>query len=209
MSFSVALVAIVTTLTIPVRVDVGAAVPQGVITATLRETNAIWARMRIRFERRFSDADDRTLRVVIDDTFPSIGDDTFPSIDLDAETCLGWIEFTGSEASLTIHLSYGNTVALLSQTHRSGADVAILGWGLPRMPAGMIKTILGRALARVLAHELVHLLLSSKEHRATGLMRRQWSTMDLFSPQSLAFDYQIDATQKTALLAAALARKWH
>lgn len=66
------------------------------------------------------------------------------------------------------------------------------------LPSVLADTFLGRALGRVLAHEIGHYLLGTREHTAHGLMRPQFTPQDLLedSPRLL---YSLDARRRAAL----------
>ena len=66
------------------------------------------------------------------------------------------------------------------------------------LPLRLADTFLGRALGRVLAHEIGHYLLGTREHTAHGLMRPQFTPQDLLedSPRLL---YSLDGRRRAAL----------
>src|SRR5262249_57346217 len=47
------------------------------------------------------------------------------------------------------------------------------------LPAAMAEILLGRALGRALAHEIGHFLLDTREHSTHGLMRAEFTPLDL------------------------------
>lgn len=71
-------------------------------------------------------------------------------------------------------------VQLVSRTHVLGADQ----WQWPR---ALFDLVVGRALGRVLAHELGHFLLRSPAHTAAGLMRPLQRADDLVAPARASF----------------------
>jgi hypothetical protein len=82
---------------------------------------------------------------------------------------LGWAEANASHLPPKyLHVSYANIVAMLGNRNR--------------MPPTQRDTFLGRALGRVLAHELGHYLLASNTHAQHGLMQASLSAETLFGP---------------------------
>jgi len=55
----------------------------------------------------------------------------------------------------------------------------------------------GQLLGRVIAHELTHLLVGTREHERHGLMRGQWTTRDLAKQQPS--DWILSGTQRTEI----------
>jgi len=55
----------------------------------------------------------------------------------------------------------------------------------------------GQLLGRVIAHELTHLLVGTREHQRHGLMRGQWTTRDLAKQQPS--DWILSGTQRTEI----------
>jgi hypothetical protein len=62
------------------------------------------------------------------------------------------------------------------------SDASIDGHPYREWPLALRDATLGRALGRVLAHEIGHFLLASQNHRAKGLMRSEQILPDLVSP---------------------------
>jgi hypothetical protein len=88
---------------------------------------------------------------------------------------LGWIEVNDNALTRFIHISYANAVTMLND--------ARLSVGSPsNMPRLQRDIYLGRAMGRVLAHELGHYLLGSNTHARQGLMQGTFSTAMLFGP---------------------------
>jgi hypothetical protein len=55
---------------------------------------------------------------------------------------------------------------------------------------------LGRALGRVLAHEIGHLLLGTSQHQRRGLMRSTFSAGDLVDPHPRTYDLSSDEVER-------------
>jgi hypothetical protein len=80
----------------------------------------------------------------------------------------------------TITVFVGDLIELVSRSHVLGADQA-------RWPRKLHDLILGRALGRVLAHEVGHFLLRTRQHTAAGLMRSVQRAGDLVEPSRRGF----------------------
>jgi hypothetical protein len=75
----------------------------------------------------------------------------------------------------------------LSDIERLVTRAHVLGLSEWQWPASLREQLIGRALGRVLAHEIGHYLLRSKAHAADGLMRPQQLADDLISPSRHRF----------------------
>jgi hypothetical protein len=69
-----------------------------------------------------------------------------------------------------------------------------------RLPAPLAATFLGRALGRVLAHEIGHYLLGTREHTRNGLMRAQFAPQDLLKNAAAGRLYGLDSREQAALM---------
>jgi hypothetical protein len=67
------------------------------------------------------------------------------------------------------------------------------------LPSALADTFLGRALGRVVAHEIGHYLLGTREHTPHGLMRARYTPQDLLedSPRQL---YSLDSRRRAGLM---------
>jgi hypothetical protein len=63
------------------------------------------------------------------------------------------------------------------------AHARVLGASETQWPQSMRDRILGRAVGRVLAHEIGHFVLGTREHAARGLMRAAQGVDDLVTPE--------------------------
>lgn len=75
----------------------------------------------------------------------------------------------------------------LSEIERLVTRAHVLGLSEWQWPASLREQLIGRALGRVLAHEIGHYLLRSKAHAADGLMRPQQLADDSISPSRHSF----------------------
>jgi hypothetical protein len=102
-----------------------------------------------------------SLRLVITDRVTTFSDGA----------SLGWIEFVDGRPSNLITVSATAATALMRASRWSG------------LPKTLQRTFLVRAMARAIAHELGHYLLSSREHATRGLMRGQLTADDIMQPR--------------------------
>lgn len=80
-----------------------------------------------------------------------------------------------------VYVDRGATERLLESL--TGTDLFLLVGRRFAAPADV-----GRALGRVLAHEIGHVILVARGHQARGLMRRVFLAPDLVAPQSQSYD---------------------
>ncbi len=85
---------------------------------------------------------------------------------------LGSVLFHANVPDRTVHLAYRPVQRMVMGAHVSGWSVALL-------PPPRREQFLGRALGRVFAHELGHVLLGTRAHADAGLMRATFSAADL------------------------------
>jgi hypothetical protein len=139
-------------------VDAQNIVPASGIAMAQQEANRIWSRygVELRWSRRLPDAPDLLMLVVV------VNGTT------DEHAPLGHVTRVGGTFRRQIVVSDRAIVNLLiaSGVHRTDP-----GW----------ETLYSRMFARVLSHELGHLLLNSAAHSATGLMRARFARDDVKS----------------------------
>jgi hypothetical protein len=85
---------------------------------------------------------------------------------------LGSVLFHANVPDRTVHLAY-------RPVQRMVMDARISGWSVALFPPPRREQFLGRALGRVFAHELGHVLLGTRAHANAGLMRATFSGTDL------------------------------
>jgi hypothetical protein len=78
------------------------------------------------------------------------------------------------------------------------ARVRVWQVGEDRWPAVVRDSIIGRAIGRVLAHEIGHYVLRSREHSPTGLMRAVHRVDDLFGHAHAGFALTSSETRRLA-----------
>jgi hypothetical protein len=150
-----------------------AAIASALVQRMTDEADAVWNPGGITFVWQRAEADHPAadVLVIVDDVFRP------PTTSLPA---LGWTEMRPSHLPMKyLHLSYTNIVAMLGDTKH--------------MPPSQRDTYLGRALGRVLAHELGHYLLASNSHARNGLMRASLSPATLFGPGRATLDMPASA----------------
>ena len=86
----------------------------------------------------------------------------------------------GPVVAVPVHLDY-DAARAVTGTLTSSQLVAVIG----RPDVGEAE--LGRALGRVLAHEIGHLLLAAPNHHRHGLMREAFSALDLVALHHLSY----------------------
>jgi hypothetical protein len=136
------------------------------------EANAIWKPAGITLVRQRSD--DRT-PASISLTIGRERGSVHPY-----DTPLGWTEFESGQPQPWLYLSYANAVALFESAR------GIVG-STTRMPILERETYLGRAMGRALAHEVGHYLLAARLHTANGLMKANFTAVELFMPDTRHF----------------------
>lgn len=89
---------------------------------------------------------------------------------------LGAVQFMRGVPEENVHLLYRSIAHMV-------LDARMSGWPIGLLPPPLRDQFVGRALGRVFAHELGHVLLGAPVHAATGLMRANFSPSDLVLPQ--------------------------
>ena len=94
------------------------------------------------------------------------------TLDSNEKTGLGWIAFADGEPQIPITVS-------MTAIHRLVERGTWQGTMLARMPAGVSRLFVQRALARAAAHEIGHYLLRSTAHARRGLMRPAFTAEEI------------------------------
>lgn len=102
----------------------------------------------------------------------------------------------GGEPEPAIALHYEAVVSLGLQT------VTIRGTRESQWPSALRTTVLGRMVGRVIAHEIGHWLLRSKEHSPSGLMRAFQPASELADPGRERFALTPDDVKRLQLVRA-------
>ena len=88
---------------------------------------------------------------------------------------LGEVRFTDGKAAGPITIYFDALMRLVQGSTLAGATES-------QWPALLRERIVGRALGRVLAHEIGHIVLQSGRHTPNGLMRASYPGADLIEP---------------------------
>jgi hypothetical protein len=150
-------------------------------TMVLAESQAIWIQhgIGIRETKQSGALCDRLIEVK--------GDQEALAEDETSESALGWVPFVEGRARNVVFL----------RVRRAHLLVNALSPG-PR-PEGLTELLLAKLLGRTLAHELGHLLLNSRSHGKSGLMRQRYRAGEVLSLQTAA--YTLSALERAQLAA--------
>src|SRR5262249_8116014 len=85
---------------------------------------------------------------------------------------LGFVQFIEGAPGHTVYLRYDALSRLVNES-------SVGGWDVRHLPTPMRDQLIGRALGRVLAHELGHVLLETRSHEFGGLMRANFGPAEL------------------------------
>ena len=101
---------------------------------------------------------------------------------------LGEVTVGGGMPARAITVFLDDLLRLVERTRLAGTSA----WQWPRW---MRERIVGRAIGRVIAHEIGHIVLGSGQHTPTGLMRPTHHAADLIERGREAFVLEIPQTQ--------------
>lgn len=148
----------------------------------LEEANAIWERYDVRF--RWTDASeeqcDRKILVKAD-TEAFADEAAHPA-------ALAWVPFVEGRARRVVFVRVGRTRRLISDMNKGAR------------PEAMDGLFFGKFVGRGLAHEFGHVLLNSRTHPTTGLMRARFRPRDVLDTPARA--YTLSSAEHAVLLAA-------
>ena len=170
----------------PMIVSVTAAsdISSTLVTAVLREADAVWRAAGFRFiwERNATFAP-AALHVIIGG-----GRSTETNV-----VPMAWISFDeDGQPAPRIYVSHGNAVALMANSRETVGLVE-------SMTILQKDTYLARAMGRALAHEIGHYLLASSKHSSKGLMMATHSSAEFFSIERRGF--AINAVERQQMAA--------
>jgi hypothetical protein len=146
--------------------------------ALVREASALWQTAGVRLTWIESPAaralphQALVLEVVCDEVETTVVDD--------GHLRLGSTAFRDGMAEPVLRISMGSVRGLVDRTRWSGQRVD--DW-----PPAMRQELVGRALGRVLAHEIGHFLLAWRRHTPRGLMRAEFDAVELLQTDRRAF----------------------
>ena len=145
----------------------------------LAESHDIWIRHGVEV-RRVDASDDRCDRLI------SVkGDQEALAEDATSESALGWVPFVDGRARQLVFLRVVRAQTLI--------DALSPG----TRPAALTELLAARLLGRSLGHELGHVLLNSRSHEPSGLMRARYRDRDALSVPTSA--YTLNATERARL----------
>jgi hypothetical protein len=147
----------------------------------LAESNAIWTPhgVGVRWAQPSDEGCDRRISVK--------GDQEALAADATSESALGWVPFVEGRAEQLVFLRVGRARTLI--------DALSPG----TRPAALTEFLVARLLGRSLGHELGHVLLNSRSHEDSGLMRARYRARDVLSVPTSA--YTLNAVQRARLFA--------
>ena len=152
-------------------------IPPAVAAVAVHEAAAIWSQHRVIVDNAVpcaSEPDEVIVLTVQPGYAPA---DTAPN----ARVALGAIAFAEDGTPYT-HVTVFFDRLLRSIKHERLGDVAEERW-----PPQLRERIVGRALGRVIAHEIGHYLLATRAHSASGLMRPVQPFYELFGLTDAGF----------------------
>ena len=170
--------------TMVVNVTAAADISHSLITATLREADAIWRAAGFKFIwQRGANLTTTGLRVVIGGGV-SVNDRLMP---------LAWIGVdSGGVPTSLLYVSHANAYTFMANSRLTVGSIE-------GMTILQRETYLARAMGRALAHEIGHYLMASREHTNKGLMTAVHSAAEFFSNERRAF--AIDAGERRQMAA--------
>jgi hypothetical protein len=151
--------------------------PPTVAAAAVQEAAAIWSRYRVVVDRTLPCASAPDEAIVL--TVRTGRAQTRGSID--QPTALGAINFNDDGTPYSLVTIYFDLLLRSVVLARLG-DISEDRW-----PAEVRQLVIGRALGRVLAHEIGHYLLGARGHSSNGLMRAVQPYYELFGQSGVGF----------------------
>src|SRR5262245_3525838 len=154
-------------------------VPPAVERAAVVEAAAIWAPYGVSITATDCPPapvpDSVTLTVVMN-TSPAGGNEVW-------RTPLGAVDFDAGAPGRIIRVFIGRLLTLLENAHL---------WTIPasQWPRVIRQQVVGRALGRVMAHEIGHVLLRTTGHSSRGLMRPLQYPKELVDPARVGYTLQ-------------------
>jgi len=146
--------------------------------AVLREMNAIWQPHGVISIISDGSTGNCDRRITIKSDTETLPEDDSTS------AALAWVPFVGTYARQLIFL----------RLDRARTLVASLSPG--QWATGIREQLAAKLAGRVLAHELGHILLNSRGHESSGLMRERYQARDVLRGPS---DYSLSARLRTQL----------
>jgi hypothetical protein len=152
-------------------------IPPTVATAAVREAAAIWSEYRVVVDFALPCASEPDEAIVL--TIQR-GDAQAPGT-ANAKVALGTIAFAEDGTPYSFVTVFFDRLLRSIRNERLG-DVAEERW-----PPELRERVIGRALGRVIAHEIGHYLLGTRTHSSSGLMRSVQPFAELFAMAQTGF----------------------
>jgi hypothetical protein len=150
-------------------------------TAVLAEVNAIWQTHGVVVQQTWEDeACDRL--IVVKSDVEARPEDVSPTM------ALAWVPFVQGRARQLVFVRV------------SRARTLIDGLSHGTRPEGLTDLLVAKLVGRSLGHELGHVLLNTKAHQTTGLMRARYRADEVLHDPPAS--YTLDAEQRVRLFAA-------
>ncbi len=149
-------------------------------TTILAEVNAIWQPHGVVVRQEWKDEACNRLIVVKSDL------EGRPE-DVSPPTALAWVPFVQGRARQLVFVRV------------SRANTLIDGLSPGTRPEGLTELLVAKLVGRSLGHELGHVLLNTKDHQTTGLMRARYDAHDVLRDPPAA--YTLDAKDRVRLFA--------
>lgn len=154
----------------------GPALPATVIRTAVGEAADIWSPYRVVIDQTMpcaSAPEEAIVLLIVTSRSPA-------TRSAREDRALGAIDFVDGTPDSVVTVFFDELM-------RSIADARVLQTRLDRWPPSMRERVLGRALGRVIAHEIGHYLMASRHHSSFGLMRAVQRPDDLFGAGRVAF----------------------
>src|SRR5262245_24460566 len=153
-------------------------VPPAVAPAAVHEAAQIWSRYHVVVDRTIPCGSQPDEAIVLP---VRAGRSRMPR-SFDVPSVLGTIHFADDG------MPYSIVTVFFDLLLRSLSVARIGEAGEERWPPELRQRIIGRALGRVIAHEIGHYLLESRKHSGTGLMRGLQPYRELFGESNIGFE---------------------
>lgn len=157
-------------------------IPVTVEEAAIREAAAIWSEYHVVVDSAVPCASepDETIVLTVQPGFaPAPVNNAGTTANV--AVALGALTFAADGTPVSLITVYFDRLRL-AITHERLGDVAAERW-----PPAMRQRIVGRALGRVIAHEIGHYLLATRAHSSSGLMRSVQPFAELFAIPDAGF----------------------
>ena len=150
-------------------------------TLVVAESNAIWAPHGVAIRSATPSDDNCDRRISVKGDQEALADET------SSESALAWVPFVEGRARQVVFLRAGRARTLIEALSPG------------TRPEALTEFLVTRLLGRSLGHELGHVLLNSRGHQGSGLMRARYRARDVLSVPTSA--YTLNAVERDRLFA--------